>query len=198
MSKQAKENYFSKKTKSDMDKRDADQKAISKVLAKYQKKWGEPVAEIFIAQEEGIKIGKQHRAFEVEDLAEKKASEMSKETYKKIEELAQARVKDLLKDQFDNMDAEKMAHTLVHKLDREGATVMVLSCNFKEKVGKGIIAAAGTIGNYAKLLKVTARASEELNLGILHGAKRILEDELFGGDNHVCHCSSCRAERDRA
>lgn len=144
----SKESYHAKKTRKESEDREKAQKHISKILAKYEAQFGEPVAEIIAAHEDGIAIGKR--------------SERAKEKEK----------------QEGVGDMQQATRNLMKLMKEEnGDCALVLVGNFKKGTTDGIIAAAGNVKDHKKLLLIASKADKNLCASILWATKEIVEED---------------------
>ncbi len=199
MSKQetkAKESYFAKKTKRDSEKRVQVAAHISKIIAKYHAEYGEPVTEIDDAYEQGIEVGKKHNKLNFEDrvreeVAKKKDEliEMAKNGIEEdIEAEVEKRVQERMKATPKN-DAHSLTKKLLELQESEGGVGIVLTANFKQKVGDGIVAAAGSTRDHVKMLMIAAKAHDVMEEAILLAARDIVARTL---ERKPCdHCGRC-------
>lgn len=185
-----KEAFFVKMTKKKCEEMAKDQAHISKILAKFVAKYGEPIKEVFEANEEGEKVGKMHRKFEFEDrlreeLAKKK-DELVEMARQDIESDISKRVKELADEKINGMERKEISKLFIDKSEKEGATAIVLSLNFKQNPSEGIVAACGTTSDTANLMHIAAGVHEHVEASVVLAAKKIVEEKI-----EPCTCGKC-------
>lgn len=193
--KKTQESAFARATRRKMEKKAEDQATISKVLKKFEAAWGEPVAEITEAQEDGILIGKRNERLNNQEDFTKKVEALKYKVMKELEEVVEADVEKrveacMARKGADKETAKSLTKTLLEMQEGEGGIGIVLTANFKKEVGEGIVAACGSVKDHVKMFRVASEAHEAMKVAILIAAKEIAE--AHESEKPMCSHCGCR------